>query len=155
MKKWILILLSTVGFFSGCQSQLKKEIDNNTDISNSMTNNGANSMQMKIENQEFLVYLEDNQTVQALLSYLPITVTMEELNGNEKYYYFDKELPSNSSSIGQIQAGDIMLYGDTCLVLFYDSFSTSYPYTRIGHIEAVEQLLQVIKKGSIEVSIKI
>lgn len=61
---------------------------------------------------------------------------MSELNGNEKYYYFEETLPSNATQIGTIQTGDIMLYGSDCLVLFYDTFSTSYRYTRIGKIDS-------------------
>lgn len=37
---------------------------------------------------------------------------MSDLNGNEKYYYLDENLPTNSENIGHINAGDIMLYGE-------------------------------------------
>jgi hypothetical protein len=33
-----------------------------------------------------------------------------------------------------------MLYGNNCLVVFYKSFDTSYSYTKIGHIESLNEL---------------
>ena len=59
---------------------------------------------------------------------------MNELNGNEKYYYLDESLPVNPYSPNTIGKGDIMLFGSSCLVIFYDNFNTSYSYTRIGKI---------------------
>ena len=47
---------------------------------------------------------------------------MSELNGNEKYFYLESALPTVSEQVEEIHAGDLMLYGDDCLVLFYQSF---------------------------------
>jgi hypothetical protein len=33
-----------------------------------------------------------------------------------------------------------MLYGNNCLVIFYKSFDTSYQYTKIGHIENLDDI---------------
>ena len=64
-----------------------------------------------------------------------MTLIMQELNGNEKYNYLPFALPTSNESVGNIKTGDIMLWGDNCLVLFYENFSTSYSYTKIGYIE--------------------
>lgn len=37
---------------------------------------------------------------------LPMTLNMEELNGNEKYYYLGEGLPKNSESIDRIRTGE-------------------------------------------------
>ena len=46
-----------------------------------------------------------------------------------------------------------MLYGTDCLVIFYESFSTSYSYTRIGKIDNPDGLENVLGPGSIQISI--
>ena len=85
-----------------------------------------------INGRPFEVSLEQNETTQAFQKLLPLKITMNELNGNEKYRYLESMLPSNPIKVETIEAGDIMLYGDNCLVLFYEDFKTSYSYTRIG-----------------------
>ena len=59
---------------------------------------------------------------------------MNELNGNEIYYYPDQDLPTNSYQPHNIETGDIMLFGSSCLVIFYESLQTNYSYSRIGKI---------------------
>lgn len=48
-----------------------------------------------------------------------------------------------------------MLYGSSCLVLFYDSFSTSYSYTPIGHIDDADGLAEALGKGGVTVSFQV
>lgn len=100
----------------------------------------------------FQVELENSKTARAFLTMLPSTVLMEELNGNEKYFYMDQTLPSNAKKPGTIRAGDLMLYGDDCLVLFYETFKSSYSYTKIGHIRNVNGLKDALGRGDIKVS---
>ena len=35
-----------------------------------------------------------------------------------------KNSNSDPRSVGEIHAGDLMLFGDSCVVLFYESFTT-------------------------------
>ena len=100
----------------------------------------------------FLAELENNKTARAFRSKLPATFLMEELNGNEKYHYMDRTLPTNSKRPGTIKAGDLMLYGNDCLVLFYETFKSSYSYTKIGHIKNVKGLKDALGRGDIKVS---
>ena len=97
-------------------------------------------MTLVIDDINYNVLLEDNETVQELLKMLPLNMEMQELNNNEKYYYLTKSLPTDSSVPSKISKGDLYLYGDDCLVLFYKDFKTTYKYTKIGHIANLKDL---------------
>ena len=113
---------------------------------------------LKIEiivgDKTFSATLYDNGAAKALMDMLPLTLDMSELNGNEKYYYLDTSLPTNASRPSGIKTGDIMLYGNNCLVLFYESFSTSYSYTPIGHIDDPAGLAAALGSGSVQVEFR-
>ena len=93
-----------------------------------------------INNEEYILEVEDNETAKSFITKLPQEYTMKELNGNEKYVYLDYELPTNSINPKKINKGDVMLYGDNCLVIFYKTFNTNYSYTKIGHIANLADL---------------
>lgn len=114
----------------------------------------TDSITIKIGNTTFRAVLEDNATARAFAALLPLTITMNELNGNEKYYMLSDNLPTANSRPGRIEKGDLMLYGSNCLVLFYDTFPTSYSYTRIGKIVEPDRLAAAVGKGHISVTIE-
>lgn len=93
-----------------------------------------------IEGEKLEVELARNATVSALLKMLPLELSMSDLNGNEKYAYLAETLPVDVVRPGRVEAGDVMLFGDDCLVIFYESFETEYSYTRIGHIDGLPEL---------------
>ena len=107
---------------------------------------------LKINDKTYEVSLVDNYTTRELLNLLPLSLPMQELNGNEKFYYFDKTLNSNPSEIGEIKKGDILLYGNNCLIIFYKDFTTHYSYTRIGHIDFPEDLEEVLGSDNVIVN---
>ena len=109
-------------------------------------------MTITINGQVFHATLYDNETVAALKEKMPLTLSMSELNGNEKYNYLPFSLPTNASNPGQIHAGDLRLYGSDCLVLFYESFSTSYRYTPIGRINDPSGLADAVGGGGVQVT---
>lgn len=111
-------------------------------------------LQIEAGGQIFTATLADNPTTRALLEQLPITISMSELNGNEKYYYLPDRLPTNASRPGNIHAGDLMLYGSDCLVLFYENFSSSYSYTTLGSIDDPAGLAAMLGRGSVEVTFR-
>lgn len=99
----------------------------------------------------FNAELANNATAQAFNALLPTTLSMTELNGNEKYKYLDTTLPTNASCPGTIHAGDILLYGNNCVVVFYKTFNTSYSYTKIGKITDPSGLEAAVGAGGVEV----
>lgn len=113
------------------------------------------TINMQIGNKNFTIKLFDNNATQNLITQLPLTLDMKELNGNEKYSYLPKKLPADSQNISEIKAGDLMLFGSDCLVLFYKNFHTSYSYTKIGYIENITELTAALGNGNIKVKLNI
>ncbi|CVK19298.1 hypothetical protein SPSPH_026470 [Sporomusa sphaeroides DSM 2875] len=107
---------------------------------------------IRVGNKNFRATLYDNDSTRALTAKLPLTLNMDELNGNEKFYFFPEKFPTNSEQGGSIKTGDLMLYGSDCLVLFYKNFSTSYSYTRLGYVEDANGLAAALGSGSVQVT---
>ena len=131
MKRKILfpmLVIICLFIFAGC-----KKIENDS-------KEEKNTMKVIINNKEYILKLEDNETTKSFINLLPKELNMNELNGNEKYIYLDTTLPTNTTNYKTINAGDIMLYGNNCLVIFYKTFDTNYSYTKIGHIDNLEDL---------------
>ena len=127
------------------QSDFDKEEDiSKNEISCTLTVNG----------QEFKAVFYNNKTANALLKKMPMTLNMKELNGNEKYHFFDTEFPTNEKSPRKILAGDIMLYGSDCLVTFYKSHSTSYQYTSVGKIENASDFAKAVGSGNVTITFR-
>lgn len=110
-------------------------------------------VKVKVGTKTFNGVLYDNPTSKALMKRMPVSYRMSDLNKNEKYKYLSYTLPTNEKAVRRIKAGDIMLYGDDCLVVFYKSFKTSYKYTPVGRITNVRGLKKAAGKGKVTVKI--
>ena len=158
----VLISLILIGYFAlNNQEDQSNNLENN-DTSNNIQNNEEESdhnmnkdeilkVNVIINGTNFTATLIDSKTTREFLKMLPLNISMSELNGNEKYYYLDNSLPSNATKMVRINAGDIMLYGSDCLVLFYDTFNTSYSYTRIGALDDPSNLKIIVGNGNIDI----
>ena len=133
MLKKLAGILLIVTVLTGCANKGEIQKDNN-DVEVS------SRVKAIIDEKEYIINLEDNETAKGFARILPLELNMRELNGNEKYIYLDTTLPTNSSNPKRINVGDVMLYGDNCLVIFYKSFDTQFSYTKIGHIDNLPDL---------------
>ena len=59
------------------------------------------SVVLTVNGQNFQAIFYNNETANALLKKMPMTLNMKELNGNEKYHYFNTEFPANEKSPGK------------------------------------------------------
>lgn len=133
--------------------------DNNDNPNNDDNPNNNNSMSNKLKisigSTLFNATLDDNATVAAFKAKLPMTVNMSEMNGNEIYYYLPDNLPTSPSRPGTVRTGDLMLYGSSCVVLFYENFPTSYSYTRLGRVDNPSGLESALGSGSVTVTFEL
>ena len=136
-------------------SSSKEEVITWLNSLNINNNSNSKSAKLLIDNKEYSITLEDNETVDALVNNMPLKLVMSNLNGNEFYSYLDYNLPTNSYNPSKINKGDIYLYGNDCLVIFYESFNTSYNYTKIGKLDDIEVLDNIKDKPNIIVNLKI
>jgi hypothetical protein len=105
--------------------------------------------------QIFTATLLDNDTANAFKKMLPLTIKMNELNGNEKFGDLPNSLPTNPSVPKTITNGDLMIYGSKTLVVFYRTFTTSYSYTKLGQIDNVTGLASALGAGDIVVTFEL
>ncbi|MDO5852828.1 MAG: cyclophilin-like fold protein [Thermoplasmata archaeon] len=107
---------------------------------------------MTVGDETFTITLADTDAAHEFASMLPMTLSMSDLNWNEKYAYLDTSLTASSSRVGAVSAGDLMLFGEECVVVFYESFSTSYTYTRLGTVDDPSGLAEALGSGSVTVT---
>src|SRR5688572_12692127 len=157
-----LILYATAGLLLGLASCNKSTPIQQADASDPAsspsivaTDAAEDKMKITIGSKTFKATLEDNPTVANLKALLPLTLNMTELNGNEKYYHLSTRFPTDAISPGTIQSGDLMLYGDNSLVLFFKTFETSYSYTRLGRIDDPSGLAAAVGAGDVSVTFEL
>ena len=141
----LITIIASVIFTTILTINKSPNIDPNLNQETSTTDSEEKENEMakiyvKINDEKLEMSLEENSTTSALAKLLPLDITMNDLNKNEKYAYLDDSLPTNTYSPKRIEAGDVMLFGDNCLVVFYKSFDTNYDYTKIGHINNLPEL---------------
>ncbi|QHT65183.1 hypothetical protein GXP67_00080 [Rhodocytophaga rosea] len=155
---FIVFFLSSL-FTSLASCKKEASLPSNPDTEDTNSNNTLNptgsQMRIKIGSSTFTATLYDNATATAFKALLPMTITMSELNGNEKYFDLADNLPATATNPGTIQNGDLMLYGSNTLVLFYKSFSTSYRYTKLGRINDTSGLAAALGSGNVLVTFEL
>ncbi len=109
-------------------------------------------MRMTIGERRFAITLADNATARAFTARLPLTLDMADLNGNEKHADLPQALPTDASRPGTIHSGDLMLYESNTIVLFYETFRSSYAYARLGRIDDASGMAEVLGRGTIRIT---
>lgn len=122
--------------------------EENTDDNNELM---ERNITISANGTSFSATLEDNDAARAFAAMLPLTLDMNEMNGNEKYHYLDSSLPTESYRPGTIRTSDLMLYGSSCVVLFYETFPSGYSYTRLGQTDSPEGLAAALGSGNVSV----
>lgn len=154
MKRLIICFYVTliIGFCLSIKAESQVPQEN---INKKLNLMGENKIRIKIGEKTFISSLSDNPTATAFKALLPLSINMNELNNNEKFADLSKNLPINASVPPSIQSGDLMMYGSRTLVLFYEGFSTTYSYTKIGKIDDISGLAAALGSGDVNVSFEL
>ena len=144
----LLSLLLLLVFAEACKS-------NNPEPAISTLPTMSRRLLIRVGSDTFTATLFDNPTTTAFVARLPFTASMTELNGNEKYYDLPQSLPTNAVNPNTIEAGDLVLYNSNTLVLFYQTLSTSYRYTRMGRVDNPTGLAAALGRGNVTVTFEV
>lgn len=146
-------LLLSIGVPTACQGDSPSAAMTEPwrEAANAGENVDATRMKIWIGGKSFSATFADHPAAAAFKAMLPASFEMTELNGNEKLFRLPSRLPSNDVNPGTIKAGDLMLWSSNTLVLFYQTFPTSYSYTRLGGIDNAEGLSAAIGKGDVTI----
>ena len=118
--------------------------------------NGAEEavMNMKIQvgDAVFSATLEENEAVASFVEMMrenPVSIQMSDYSGFEKVGSFGTNLPASNSQT-TTHAGDIVLYNENQIVIFYGS--NSWSYTRLGHVDDLTGWEEALGSGDVTVT---
>lgn len=117
-----------------------------------MEENTVEKMTLQIGNNTFMVTLENNDTVDALMDMMreaPIVIQMSDYSGFEKVGSLGTSLPTSNKQT-TTQSGDIVLYNGNQIVIFYGS--NSWSYTRLGRIDDLSGWEDALGSGDVTVT---
>ena len=109
-------------------------------------------MWMTVGKRRFAITLADTEAARAFAAMLPLSLDMEELNGNEKKLELRNALPTDTYRPGTIRNGDLLLWGSRTVVIFYLTFDSSYSYTRLGRVDDPTGLAQALGRRDVRVA---
>lgn len=108
---------------------------------------------VSIGTKSYSVTAEDNDAAKAFFGRLPISITMNEWAGNSEYYarLSEKINTDGIKSPSVFETGDIAIYNNISLVIFYVDTKNAAGYAKIGHIVEATELKDALKaaKGKV------
>ncbi|MCY0970469.1 cyclophilin-like fold protein [Chryseobacterium sp. CY353] len=154
-KFFILIAYLPVFSFSIIASSIKNVETFTQNNKGNYLKQSTSKMKITIGTAVFTGTLYNNSSSEALKVMFPLIIKMTELNENEKYFHLAENLPTSSTAHYPIKSGDLMLYGNNTLVLFYKNFTTSYSYTKLGKIDNPAGLSYALGRGNVTVKFEL
>lgn len=141
----IFYLLLVFTFFCSCSDDAL--------ITVPMSNSSGDQMVLVIDDYNFIVNLEDNETAKFFKSVLPLELMMSEEDSCKKYHYLDIPIQSdNPTNYTTFYAGEIICVSANIVVLFYKDAKVSLSCVKIGRITDVTDLVKAL--GTSDVSIQ-
>ena len=109
---------------------------------------GSNPVSVKWEDNESVNYLKE------LCRDQPVIISMSMYGGFEQVGSIGSDIPRNDVQT-TTASGDIVLYSDNQLVVFYGS--NSWAYTRLGHItdKTSQEMTELLSGGNVTITLSI
>ncbi len=142
---------------TGFQAMRKDKVDSSQTKTSSDSGDNTEesdvleSITMRVGENKFKMSVDSGKAGQEFAKSTPFELDMVESNSNEKFYEGDETLPTDKYKPFRINAGDVMLYGDKTIVIFYKSFDTSEEYTYLGKIEDGDKLAEALGDSDVTV----
>ena len=131
-------------------TKITSNIDNNDDVGENV------GMKLYINDAEVPVSWEDNDTIAELVDQVKlgdINVSMSMYSDNEQVGSLGRNYTSNDKQT-TTHNGDIVLYNENSIVVFYGS--NSWSYTRLGKMDIPEyEVVELLSNGDVELRISI
>lgn len=122
------------------KTEEKKETSTSEDIKGEEL---IGAIRMHVGDQKFWVDIDSSPAGQEFAKAVPFSLKMKDNDRVEKEYCGDETLPTDESyQPGVIRAGDVMLRGNKCIVIFYKEVETDDTYVRLGRINDSDRLQQ-------------
>ncbi len=131
--------------------------EENNMIENNINETNISEIKLKVNNNELVVKLENNEATKELIEKLKendITIDAKEYGGFEKVGNLGFSLTREDKTINT-EPGDIVLYNGNQISVFYDS--NSWSYTRIGKIinKDKNELKSILGNGNVTLTFSI
>ena len=119
-----------------------------------MKQEGNNIMQMnvKIGNNVFVADLEKNEAVNDFAEMMeqgPVTIKMNDYSGFEKVGALGRDLSADNKQM-TTNPGEIVLYQENQIVMFYGT--NSWSYTKLGHVDDLTGWKEALGTGDVYVT---
>lgn len=126
-----------------CFIVIKDNVDKNREAKKEQEIQEVGSLaniSISIDGKKYIAVSERTKAAESFLNHLPLEIELEDLNENEKRGYAYFKFETDAKKLSKIDFGDILLSGDSYIIIANKSFKTSGKYTKIGHIQNLSDL---------------
>lgn len=148
----LMVMLPIAMLLSGCESQ---DYTGNTADDSGTGDISEMKMIVNVNGTEFKATLENNSAAETLVSMIesnPLELDLRDYGGFEKVGSLGFSLPSSNTQI-TTHSGDIVLYQENQIVMFYGS--NSWSYTKLGHIDDLRGWEDALGRGDVTVFLSV